>query len=129
MALNVTATGTIVGFVLTQHSARSLFLLVPVISSTLGLLWLDHHPVIRLLATYVRDEVWCGRHRGRRGSPSAASGLRKSCTSPRFALIYGAGAGACLIAGWPNGRAPVGVWLLAGGGVRLVALFVSHTWR
>lgn len=57
-ALNLTVVATIAGLVLSNHAAKSLLLFVPVISSTFGLLWLDHHRNIVLIATYVREELW-----------------------------------------------------------------------
>lgn len=58
VALNLTVAGTVTGFVVSGHDLQELFLIVALTSSTLGLLWLDHHLSIHQIARYVRNELW-----------------------------------------------------------------------
>jgi hypothetical protein len=124
VALNLTAVATIVGFVLVKHSSKSLLLLVPVVSSVLGLLWLDHDRNIRLMALYIGTELW----RDREQSWEKWSGERHSRPKEilywsAIAIVYGVTSVCPLAVGWPAGRAPTGVWLLTAGGVLLTLLF------
>lgn len=126
IALNLTAVATVLGFALTKQSSRGLLLLVPVISPSLGLLWLDHHRNIRLIAEYIRDELWKDSDpswetwRGARGSSGAVIAFFLS-----VALIFGATAAGSWAAGWPGWTATSGVLLLSGCGALLTLVFVA----
>jgi hypothetical protein len=123
-ALNLTAISTIAGLVVANHAANGLLLFVPVISSTFGLLWLDHHRNIGLIATYVREELW-------QWTPSWESwfALRRSIFKEiahfgAIGLVYGGASGICLGLGWPGTKAGTGDWLLAVAGLLLLGTFV-----
>jgi hypothetical protein len=126
MALNLTTVGTVVGFVLTKHSTSSLLLLVPVISPTLGLQWLDHNRNIGLLASYVRTELWIWKPSweawyDRQRAPGVSVLYFGSIT-----LIYGGGGVATLVLAWPSAKAAAGVWVLALLGAVLLAAFFAY---
>jgi hypothetical protein len=126
VALNLTAVATIVGFVLVKHSSKSLLLLVPVVSSVLGLLWLDHDRNIRLMALYIGTELWRDRKQSwERWSGEGHSRPKEILYWIAIAIVYGVTSGCTLAVGWPGGRAPTGVWLLAAGGVLLTLLFLG----
>jgi hypothetical protein len=55
--LNVLATGTLGGFVLSHPKRDELLLLLPVLNPVLGLLWLDHSYAIRNMGNYIDTEI------------------------------------------------------------------------
>jgi hypothetical protein len=55
--LNITATGTVAGFVLSQRASPLLLLLLPFLSPALGLLYLDHALNIKNIGGYIKDEL------------------------------------------------------------------------
>jgi hypothetical protein len=57
LALDLTALTAIGGFVLSDHANRLLLLLLPIVSSSIGLLWYDHARNIDSLGTYIRDQM------------------------------------------------------------------------
>ena len=57
IALTITALATITGIVVGKSSARGLILLLPLVSSTCGLLWLDHALTIRKKGRYIGEVV------------------------------------------------------------------------
>jgi hypothetical protein len=58
MVLNLTAAATVAGLVLGRNADRSLILVVPFLSSALGLLWCGHHVDIARIGAYIRFELW-----------------------------------------------------------------------
>lgn len=58
IALNLTLCGTVTGFVAAEKAPDSLLLALVYISSTFGILWLDHHLAIHQIASYVERELW-----------------------------------------------------------------------
>ncbi len=57
VGLNLTALAAILGLAIGRSSPEVVDL-IPMVSSTLGLLWLDHHRNIQRIAAYVRDNLW-----------------------------------------------------------------------
>jgi hypothetical protein len=57
LALDLTALTAIAGFVLSDNADRLLLLLLPIISSSIGLLWYDHARNIDSLGTYIRENM------------------------------------------------------------------------
>jgi hypothetical protein len=55
--LNITAIGAVGGFGLSQYADERVLLLVPVISTMLGLFWLDHAAVIVGIGDFIRDRI------------------------------------------------------------------------
>jgi hypothetical protein len=123
IALNLTSAATVFGFVLTKHASEALILLVPVTSSTLGLLWLDHHRNIQLLATYTRQN-WPGNEsweQWRAGRPLTLQGIVYFIA---VAIVFGVAGIGSLVVGWPAGS-HVGEWALCVAGLVLTVLFVG----
>jgi hypothetical protein len=58
IALNLTVCGTVTGFVSADKAPGSLLLAIVYISSTFGVLWLDHHLAIHQIASYVEQRLW-----------------------------------------------------------------------
>jgi hypothetical protein len=58
IALNLTVCGTVMGFVAAEKAPDSLLLAIIYISSTFGILWLDHHLAIHQIARYIERELW-----------------------------------------------------------------------
>lgn len=131
IGLNLTALGTIVGFVVTQKAGEELLLVVPLVSSTLGLLWLDHHTNIHRAAAYIRDHLWewtpswekhlVTRHHSR---------WRAFIFWSSIGLVFAAVPVAALVIGWPPADGRSGVYVLWGLGAALTALYLvafTHT--
>jgi hypothetical protein len=57
LALDLTALTAIAGFVLSNNADRLLLLLLPIVSSSIGLLWYDHARNIDSLGTYIRENL------------------------------------------------------------------------
>jgi hypothetical protein len=57
LALDLTALTAIAGFVLSDNADRLLLLLLPIVSSSIGLLWYDHARNIDSLGTYIRESM------------------------------------------------------------------------
>ena len=57
LALDLTALTTIAGFVLAKNADQLLLLLLPIVSSSIGLLWYDHARNIDSLGTYIRENM------------------------------------------------------------------------
>ena len=57
MQLTVTALGALAGLSFTQYGDRRLLLLIPVISTILGLVWLDHAANISNLGDFIRNQL------------------------------------------------------------------------
>ena len=124
LALNLTSAGTIVGFVLANHAPKALLLIVPVVSSTLGLIWLDHHRNIQLAGQYIKEKLWMW-------TPSWEEWrARKRGTNERvywFAMgfIFAAGSIGSLVFGHPRPHHEgVGEWSLWSVGAVMTAVFV-----
>jgi hypothetical protein len=124
IALNLTALATIAGLVVSNHAAKGLLLFVPVISSTFGLLWLDHHRNIDLIATYTREELWRWTPSWEDWFAQRRAPIKDVVYFLAVGLVYGGAAGTCLGVGWPSSRAGAGQWLLAGAGVLLFVMFL-----
>jgi hypothetical protein len=56
--LAVTAVGAIGGFTINNDKTHELALLIPLVSSMLGFLWLDHAYTIHRLGRFVQNEMW-----------------------------------------------------------------------
>jgi hypothetical protein len=131
VALNITAIATIVGFVLAEHTgskqpSESLLLLVPVVSSVLGLLWLDHDRNIRRIAEYISTELWRYRvHSWEKWSDGKHSPWKEAFYWGAIGIVYGVTSVGPLAIGWPGETGTPGVEVLAGGSVALTALFVG----
>lgn len=57
LALDLAALTAIAGFVLSDKADQLLLLLLPIISSAIGLLWYDHARNIDSLGTYIRENL------------------------------------------------------------------------
>jgi hypothetical protein len=57
LTLNLTAVSAAGGLVLTEHGDARVLLLLPIISSSIGLLWYDHARNIDSLGDYIRDDL------------------------------------------------------------------------
>src|SRR3954451_15704021 len=57
LALDLTALTAIAGFVLSDNADRLLLLLLPIVSSSIGLLWYDPARNIDSLGTYIRESM------------------------------------------------------------------------
>jgi hypothetical protein len=58
MALNLTATGAIMGVVYGRSADRTLLLLLPILSPALGLLWFGTHIAILRIGAYIGRVLW-----------------------------------------------------------------------
>jgi hypothetical protein len=59
LTINITAAGTLAGFYLNnQQSGGSLLLIMPFISSALGLAWIDHARTITSIGMYIGQSLW-----------------------------------------------------------------------
>lgn len=56
--LNITAVGTIGGLVIAYHGSPLVLLIVPLLSSALGLLFVDHAYNISRIGWYIGDKLW-----------------------------------------------------------------------
>ena len=56
--LDITAVGAIGAFTINNYKARALALLIPLVSSMLGFLWLDHALTIHRIGRFVEGPVW-----------------------------------------------------------------------
>jgi hypothetical protein len=124
VALNLTAVATTIGFVIADNASKHLLLILPLVSPALGLLWLDHNRMIRVLADYIRDELW-------HWTPSWETYVgRRRPSSPWWSLafwgsvfsIFLAAPIAGLVIGFPKGST-AGSWALWLAGVGLSALY------
>lgn len=57
LGLDLAALIAIAGFVLSDNADSLLLLLLPIVSSSIGLLWYDHARNIDSLGTYIRDHI------------------------------------------------------------------------
>jgi hypothetical protein len=57
LALDLTALTAVAGFVLSDSADRLLLLLLPIVSSSIGLLWYDHARNIESLGDYIREQL------------------------------------------------------------------------
>ncbi len=57
MNLNITATATVAGFVLSDKADPLLLLLLPILSPSLGMLYIDHAYNIINIGNYINDEL------------------------------------------------------------------------
>lgn len=55
ISLNLTAIGTLGGFVLSEKSDPRLLLLLPILCPSIGMLYLDHALVIQTIGDYIKD--------------------------------------------------------------------------
>jgi hypothetical protein len=58
LVLNLTAVASVIGLVLGRNADRTLLLVLPVLSSALGLLWFGNHVAIIRMGTYIGTELW-----------------------------------------------------------------------
>ena len=58
VGLNLTAIATLGGLVLSNRASIQVLLVLPILSLTLGLMWIDHYRVIVELGGYIRKELW-----------------------------------------------------------------------
>jgi hypothetical protein len=125
VALNLTTTGTIIGFVVGKSDApRTLLLIVPIVSSTLGLIWLDHHRNIQLIAKYVKNVLWPW-------TPSWEAwraderGAEEVYYWVSMCAVYAAGSIGSLAIGHPRPHQEgPGVWALWSAGLVMTVVFV-----
>ncbi len=60
ISINLTALAAVAGVVLSGHADHRLLLLLPLLSSSIGLLWYDHARNIDSLGDYVRERLPAG---------------------------------------------------------------------
>jgi hypothetical protein len=138
MALNLTAVGTVSGFVVSADASTDLLLVLSVISPILGLVWLDHDRNIDRMTRYLRDELWIWQPSWERRIREKLLPLWLSAAywSAYFLTFFGASAAALGLA-WPEGSGRAGEWLLWSLGAALSAIyavlfayaFVTRRWR
>jgi hypothetical protein len=58
VALNLAASATIAGAVVASRLDDEFLLVLPLVSSVLGLLWLDHARNIELIGSYIANKLW-----------------------------------------------------------------------
>ena len=126
IALNLTAVGTIAGFVLSDRAPRALLLVIPLFAPTLGILWLDHDRKIGAIATYIRDELWTWTpswhaHLASVRTPAAAAARFWGAV---FMMFFAISAGA-LALGLPDADASAGEWVLWVAGLLLTLAYAS----
>jgi hypothetical protein len=126
MALNLTAVGTLVSFVVANRAPKELLLVVPVVAPTLGLLWLDHHINIHRIAAYVRTDLWAWepsweQHLLDRPMPRWWAAVYWVAN---FLVFFGASASS-LVIGWPGAHGSAGLWLLWLAGASLTILYAG----
>ena len=54
MQLNITAAGTVVGFVFANKADPLTLVVIPILSPVLGILWIDHHQTIIKLGNFIK---------------------------------------------------------------------------
>src|SRR5437588_10652474 len=57
VGLNVTGSGVVAGFALADSSSRMLLLLLPLLSPSLGMLWIDHALNILRIGHYIESVI------------------------------------------------------------------------
>jgi hypothetical protein len=57
LQINITAIGTVAGFVLASNADPLALLVIPILSPLLGMLWLDHHESIADLGRFIRRNI------------------------------------------------------------------------
>jgi hypothetical protein len=57
ISIDLTALAALAGFVLSHHADKRLLLLLPIVSSSIGLLWYDHARNIESLGDYIRRDL------------------------------------------------------------------------
>jgi hypothetical protein len=137
LALNVTAIGSIAGLALTEDGAGAVLSVLPLVSSILGLVWIDHARNIEAIADYIRTELW-------HWTPSWEIEVRKQASEPRWRLIEFAISIGALFAGpsWTaiwitrpcsESTGDLGVWLLGLGLAATYSIiwirFVVRRWQ
>jgi hypothetical protein len=91
LALDLTALTAIAGFVLSDNADRLLLLLLPIVSSSIGLLWYDHARNIDSLGTYIRENMPLFRGYEQRIDELEVSELRRvPMTVALLVLLVGA---------------------------------------
>jgi hypothetical protein len=132
MALELTAVGTVVGFVLGKRSPTELLLVVPFISSTLGLLWLEHARHIGRIAQFIDEQLWARQQPSwetyRRSTENEAPWLSAIFWGSRLVVFFGASL-ATLLLGAIEGESAVAVSLLTPTGGLLTTLYVVASVR
>jgi hypothetical protein len=122
IVLNLATVGSIVGVVVSHTQLKVLLLVVPVVSPTLGLLWLDHHRNIRRISDYLAS-LWAGSwERHIRESPPLR--MWEIIYWGAMFLVFFAVSAVSLALAPPGSHAPVGVWALWLAGGTLSALYV-----
>jgi hypothetical protein len=97
---------------------------VPVVSSTLGLIWLDHHRNIQLSAQYIKNQLWLWTSSWEaRRADKRDDNLDLYWFSMGF--IFAAGSIGSLAVGHPRPHYEgVGEWALWSAGVLMTVAFV-----
>jgi hypothetical protein len=55
---NLTLVGIVLGLALARHADAAVLLVIPPVSVTLGLIWLDHAAVIKAIGYYIAQRLW-----------------------------------------------------------------------
>jgi hypothetical protein len=123
LGLNLTVIAALTGVVIANKASPELLLVVPVVSSAFGLLWLDHHIVISRLGAATRELLSAMngyRTLPHRPEPPGWRAIYWSCMGLNFA---GVGVGALAVA-WPGEQGSAEAWLVCGVGAVLATLFL-----
>lgn len=125
IAINLTAIAAVVGLVASGRAQENVLLVLPIVSSVLGILVLDHAIQIRRIGAYI-EMLWTWQ-------PSWQSYIREH-PPPRWMagvywasmlLIFAVGPVAALVIAFPFGDNRASVWFAWAGGAVLTALYVG----
>lgn len=122
LGLNLTAVGALAGVVVANKASAELLLVIPFVSSTLGLLWLDHHIAIhRLGKVMAKNQPWATRQPDLpHPLPPGWGWIYWSC----MGLVFGAAGLGGLLLGWPRSPASAAAWSAVAIGAALELLFL-----
>jgi hypothetical protein len=126
IALDLTAIASLTGFVISGHAPNQLLLVAAIVSSVLGMLWLDHDRSIAGSGRYIQEHLW-------KWTPSWEKHLRTELRSGTWHWIYWAAilviflgtSTASLAIGWPGSHGSTGYWTLWFGGTSLTLAFAA----
>ena len=92
MQLTITALGALAALSFTQYGDRRMLLLIPVISTILGLVWLDHAANISNIGDFILQRLWpaLGTVSGAEGLPDYEATVRAYERTPGgFLRLFG----------------------------------------
>jgi len=92
MQLTITALGALAALSFTQYGDRRMLLLIPVISTILGLVWLDHAANISNIGDFIQQRLWpaLGTASGAEGLPDYEATVRAYERTPGgFLRLFG----------------------------------------